>query len=179
MEGDEVVCGCESVSHGELGPVQNHEILGRVVTNPNHVRKDGSLKPGLFPTSHLMHTGLSLIRVDQLSLPVLTDVVSFIVSSMHEQTLEGLSLASAEQLRSIKDEVSGSQSLCVTENPIIDEPPEPDNPAHVIALRSSSQDETEIIRIKGILMDMFGKPLAVSECQSKTPFFATSAVATS
>lgn len=163
MSADEQLCACENTSHSDLGPVQNAERLGRVITSPNHVRKDGSLKPGTFPPSHINAAGLSLIRVDHLHNDALSLVAKAIALTKAGEELKGLALCKAETLRQIRDEQNGARSLCVIDDPVKDAPPAPDNPAHAIAIKSGEQDETEVLRIRGLLIDIFSPPVIVAE----------------
>ncbi|MCY4316922.1 MAG: hypothetical protein OXC66_12520 [Roseovarius sp.] len=61
-------CSCENVAQGELGLIEPDELVARVVCNPRHIyKKDGSIKPGVFPPSHIAKTGLSLMRPEHLN----------------------------------------------------------------------------------------------------------------
>lgn len=61
-------CSCENVAHGALGLIEKEELVSRVVCDPRHIsKKDGSIKPGVFPPSHIKEKGLSLMRPRYLS----------------------------------------------------------------------------------------------------------------
>lgn len=149
-------CTCEQHSHGELGVVEDGERVARVVTSPNHIRKDGTLKPGTFPKSHIAQSGLSLMRVDHMNVASIETVSEAIAGTKAGETLKGLAMCKAEGLRSITDEGTTDRSLCVVDDPVLDDPSMPDNPAHAIAIKSAEQDEAEILRIQGMLLDLFG-----------------------
>ena len=70
-------------------------------------------------------------------------------------------MCSAGELRAIVNE--GRRSLCVKDDPIADDPHLPDNPAHAVAIRSHNQDEPEVLRIRGELMDRFSDLISIAE----------------
>jgi len=148
------VCPCEQHAHGELGTVQDGEELARLVVSPAHFRKDGTLKPGMFPVSHLS-SGLSLLRIDHLAPNELLAQAKAIVASNEENAPAGIRMVSAAALRAELSQ-DGLRCLCVIDDPVIGDEKLPDNPAHAITVKSSAQDEPEILRIRQRLMEIFG-----------------------
>lgn len=146
------LCTCESESHGELGPVANAERLARLVTSPNHFRKDGRLKPGAFPPSHIKASGLSLMRIDLMAEDFIVEVAQKIAKE--GENLKGLLVRTAGDLRSLKDDAD-DRLLCIVDDPVIGSPPYPDNPAHAIAVSSKERAEDEILEIQSALFELF------------------------
>jgi hypothetical protein len=154
-------CSCEGICHGGLGPVHDDEQLARVVTHPNHFRKDGTFKPGMFPLTHIRGEGLSLMRSDRMDEPELTRQAHAVAGCKPGETIRGLRTCSARELRAVTD--GEGRSLCVKDDPVMDEPPLPDNPAHAITIRTRNQDEPEILRLQGVLVDLFGPLVSISD----------------
>ncbi|WP_049735576.1 hypothetical protein [Rhizobium ecuadorense] len=147
-------CACEAESHGDLGPVSDDERLARLVTSPNHFRKDGGLKPGVFPLSHIKSSGLSLMRVDHMQEVAITDISHKIARQKEGESPSGLLIRSALELRSLRDEVE-DRLLCVVDDPVLDAPPFPDNPAHAIAVSAKERSDEEILEIQSTLFELF------------------------
>jgi len=152
--GDAQYCACEAESHGDLGPVADVERLARLVTSPNHFRKDGGLKPGVFPLSHIRSSGLSLMRVDHMSDAAIADISHKIASQKEGESPKGLLVRTAVQLRSLRNDVE-ERLLCVVDDPVLDTPPFPDNPAHAIAVSAKERSEAEILEIQSTLLELF------------------------
>lgn len=153
MAGD-VICAGECRDIGEFGRVENRERVGRLVTSPNHFRKDGSLKPGAFPISHIRASGVSLLRVDKMSEARVTEVCEAIASLKEGETPSGVLLRLVADVRSIKDD-HGDQALCVLDDPVRNMPPAPDNEAHAIALSSKDRADEDILEIQSELLSLF------------------------
>lgn len=160
---DEGRCTCEQVARSELGPIENGERLARVVTSPNHFRKDGSLKPGTFPLTHILKSGLSLVRVDALQREEMKNISEAITGQKPGEELKGIIVCGTGSLRSISEEGSDQRALCVLDDPITDDNVLPDNPAHAIAISAVVQDETEVLRIQGLLLECFEGPIPIDD----------------
>lgn len=152
--GDAQYCACEAESHGDLGPVEDPERLARVVTSPNHFRKDGGLKPGAFPLSHIKTSGLSLMRVDRMVETVITEISHTIAAQKEGESPKGLLIRTASELRALKDDVD-DRLLCVVDDPVLNSPPYPDNPAHAIAVSAKERSHEEILEIQLALLELF------------------------
>lgn len=153
MSETEALCSCECVSHGELGPVTDQEHLARVVVHPTHFRKDGSIKPGLFPLKHIRESGLSLMRADKMDEAESTKQAMAVCSE--GKKVSGVRLCRTGDLRAIVGQ--GGRSLCVKDDPVKNHEGLPDNPAHAVSIRSQNQDDPEVLRIQGELTDLFGE----------------------
>lgn len=163
MSEDESLCSCEQLSHGKDGsePVDNPERLARVVTYPNHFLRDGSVKPGVFPPKHIRESGLSLMRVDKMDEAELTKQAHAVAMCKPGETVSGVLLGETGRIREV---LGGSRrSLCVKDDPVMDNERLPDNPAHAIAIRSLDQDEPEILRIRGELVKLFSGLTPIAE----------------
>ena len=150
----ESVCECEAVSHSEFGPVVHEESVGRVVRNPMHLNKSGDIKIGLFPSSHIRQTGLSLLRLDHTT-PEEALVLGEKIANTNDNSLEGLAIAKAETLRDIT--VGRIQALCVVDTPL---PENGDLPAisfHADALQSIEHPPEDIEEIRNKLLIAFRK----------------------
>lgn len=162
-ETEHAICACETVSHSELGPVKNHERLGRVVTSPNHIKADGTIKPSLFPPTHLIGSGLSLLRVDEMSAEEIERQVLAIAGTKPGETPKGLRLCVTQRIRDLHDENRGHRALCVVDDPVIGHPKLPDNPAHAIVIRSAEQSLADAIQLRGLLADLFSPLTPVNQ----------------
>lgn len=138
------------------------ERLARVVTYPNHFRKDGSLKPGLFPKTHIEASGLSLIRADRIEGEELTRQAAAIAGTREGEEPSGVCVCTAERLRGVIDH-EGNRSLCVKDDPMVNDPVLPDNPAHAIAIQALGKDESEALRIQGELVRLFSQLTAIDK----------------
>jgi hypothetical protein len=154
---DDELCSCEKVAHGELGPVQNEERLARIVTDSGrHQGKDGKFKPGLFPIVDIREKGVSLMRADHMNAATMEMHAAAIAGALPNRAASGIAICIAKVIREVVDPDNGKRSLCVVDDPVKDEPPFPDNPAHAIAIRSGDQDQPELLRLQGILVALFG-----------------------
>jgi hypothetical protein len=160
------LCSCEEVSHGELGPVADDERLARVVTHPNHFRKDGSFKPGMFAISDIKGNkkdgGLSLMRADHMNEAELTRQAEAVAGCKVGETIRGIRICKARELRSVADS-GGARSLCVKDDPVRDDLVLPDNPAHALSVGSLSHDDPEALRIQGVLVKLFGPLMSIAD----------------
>lgn len=148
-------CTCEEVARSKYGPVVDQERLARVGVNPRHFRKNGDLKPGIFPPSHLETKGLSVTRVDVIDVDELRKQAEAQLREEGE-TVKGVVLLLTAALRQECDQ-DGSRCLCVFDDPV------DGNEAHACILRSANQDETEIRRIRGKLLELFPKPTSLED----------------
>ncbi|QCL96067.1 hypothetical protein [Agrobacterium tumefaciens] len=150
------LCTCEEVAHGALGKVANDEKLARVIMSPTHFKKNGELKPGAFPLSHIRQSGLSLFRTDRMTKEDIVRIAGAIAPP--NQTPHSLAIAVAADIRSI-ELVEGEQALCVLDDPVLNSPPFPDNPAHAIAIsstdRTSEDCDPEVLELQEALLTKF------------------------
>lgn len=158
-------CSCELVSHGKLGPVGDNERLARVAMHPTHFNKKGQVRPGVFPISHLMHTGLSLTRVDKIDSAELVAVIGDIVRTAAAESADEVLVGLAEAIRSLLDK-EGERCLCVKDDPVLDQPDLRDNEAHAIVARSANQEEPEIRALRDALLTIFGSPKKTADIYS-------------
>ena len=140
-------CACETVAHGELGLIESHEMVARVVCAPRHVRKDGAIKPGVFPPSHIAKKGLSLMRRNHLSDDELRMHAEAISSHDEKDTAVGFIECAAEPIRSLV-QVDGTRSVCLCDDPVKDDPVVPDNPAHALLTAAQPMPDENIIEIR-------------------------------
>lgn len=148
-------CPQEFEELGTLGPIENAEVLVRVVRSPEHLTKKKELKPSLFPLSHIRKTGVSVTRSGKMPIKELVSYVRAVAEMKDGQQLYGLRSATAGQIRDIKL-VGDRRALCVIEDPAFDIPNVPDNPAHAIAIASIGDiQEDTIIEIQLALIKIF------------------------
>lgn len=147
-------CSCESESHSELGPVADHERVGRLVTSPRHRKGNGQLRPGVFPLSHIRESGLSLMRVDKMTEELITKVSTAIACLSEGQTPEGLLVRLAADVRKIKDK-NNIRGVCLVDDPVFGEEGVPDNPAHAIAITALPRSDEEAVAIQQELFEIF------------------------
>ncbi|MER8828818.1 hypothetical protein NKH73_20550 [Mesorhizobium sp. M0938] len=160
---DSGFCSCEQVAVGDLGPVVSTERVGRIVVSPRHFKKDGGLKPGVFPTSHIQASGLSLFRVDHMTTAEIETQSAAIAGN---QKPAGALLCKAERVRTISEADTDLRSLCLVDDPVKNDATLPDNPAHAVALRTQyrdSNDDPETLRIQLELIAMFGGLVALQD----------------
>lgn len=157
------LCTCEASPRSDLGSVSDCERLARVVTSPRHIGKNGQLKPGVFPPSHLGATekpgnlGLSLLRIDRLTAEETNLHAKAVADCSPDETPAGLLICDAVKLRDLRYADSEERALCVLDDPVINDTRLPDNPAHAVIIRAGFlSDETETLRIRGKLLDLFG-----------------------
>lgn len=140
---------------GPHGPVNDAEIVARIVVSPRHFRSNGQLKPGVIPPSHFVKGGLSLIRVEKINEENYSIVARHIA--------EGTSITAAERqvpaghieweacvVRSVRSSAD-EQSLVLLDDPILNHPCQPDNDAHALAKARMNIDELESQRIRDAL----------------------------
>lgn len=163
MAEDEELCSCEYASLGDLGSVSDEEYVARVVLHPVHIlKKDGTVKPGVFPPKHIRESGLSLMRTDKMDEDELTKQAEAVLAgSQKGKHVQGVLLCQVSRLRTIYTE--GRRSICVTDDPVKDHKVLPDNPAHAVSIQSHILDESEIERIRSELMDIFDGPTPIAE----------------
>ena len=150
-----MLCSCEAVPSGQIGVIGNTERLGRVVCNPRHLRKNGELKPGLFPITHIQKMALSLMRLDQCDeteAKLQADHVA--QSGTGKDEAVGYSIASAGALRDLVDD-AGLRLLCVKDDPLVLDRDGVSNPYHALAGSSLFHNDADIVEIKTKLMAAF------------------------
>lgn len=151
-------CSCEDVALGELGLIEPDEIISRVVCDPRHIyKKDGSIKPGVFPPSHIKEKGLSLMRSKHLSEGELKMHADAIASHSEKDTAVGVIEGEAHVIRSLEDE-DGTRSVCLFDDPVKDDPAVPDNPAHALLIAAKEMGDDDIAEIRTrLLTEVFGE----------------------
>ncbi len=150
-------CSCENVAHGDLGLIEPDELVSRVVCDPRHIsKKDGSIKPGVFPPSHIKEKGLSLMRRNHLSDDELKKHADAIASHGPKDTAVGVIEAKAQDIRALKEE-DGTRSVCLFDDPVKDDPAIPDNPAHALLIAAKEMGDDDIAEIRTrLLTEVFG-----------------------
>lgn len=163
-EAGDGVCPCEGHGHGELGPVGDDEVLMRLVVSPRHIARDGSVKPSLFPTSHIQSSGLSLMRRDHMNAESAKVQAEAIAATANGAPV-GFRMVSAKVLRAEVDK-AGARALCVIDDPVIGQEPLPDNPAHAYAIQSrpsEGHDHPDVQQIQSRLVKAFGDVVRVDD----------------
>jgi len=152
------LCPGEAVAKSKFGVVTDDELLARVVVSPRHFQKDGTIKPGVLPLSHIAQGGLSLMRTDHMDAAELAVQAQRIAGA---ETAAGVLLTKTRPIREITDD-NGNRSLCVIDDP------EPLNEAHAAAVQSGAlgADDPEIKRIRGVLMDLFGGLVPLTQAKA-------------
>ncbi|MER8859449.1 hypothetical protein NKI09_17605 [Mesorhizobium sp. M0757] len=147
-------CHCEMISHSELGPIQSHETLARVIITPIHInRATGQPSPAAFQTVDLMTRGLSVLRRDHTDDAELIQQGKILCKNNPERSMHGVLYGSAAAVRALVDSVA-RRAFCL----IDDE--QPGQRTHATIMRSADQDELEIKALRGDLMDIFGQMVA-------------------
>lgn len=150
-------CSCEAVAHGELGVIEPNESVARVVCDPRHIMKsDGSVKPGVFPPSHIAKKGLSLMRPKHLTAGGLRMHADAIASHDPKDTAVGVIDCEANAIRSLI-EADGTRSVCLFDDPVIDDPVLPDNPAHALLIAAKEIADEDIAEIRTRLLVAFSE----------------------
>lgn len=150
-----------------FGPVQDNEVLSRVVSSPEHISKrDGKVKLSAFPNSHFKN-GLSVIRMGLLGkdhFDSIAHAISSTIQTKKEQNVPaGVMQAEARVVRSFPD-LNGSQALCVHDDHQQKTDVMPVNPAHAVIIQAEDYSDEEIIRIKSELMcQVFGDLIPLDE----------------
>ena len=169
MQDNASVCHCETVSHGDLGPVVAGERLGRLVFSEKKNRwiKEGRVTPMFFSRRDICGLGVSMLRLDRMTADELKTLMPKIVATNPKSQLWGMVVAGVDQLRQIADALT-CQSLCVADDPIKDDPQgAPDNPWHAagkgssltLAIISPENPDDELIRIQTLMSRAFGQVL--------------------
>lgn len=145
-------CSCENVARGELGLIKPDELVARVVCDPRHIsKKDGSIKPGVLPPSHIKERGLSLLRPNYLSEDELKMHADAIASHGEKDTAVGVIECRAGTIRALF-EADGSRSVCLFDDPMKDDPVVPDNPAHALLIATKLMPDEDIVEIRTRLL---------------------------
>lgn len=150
-------CSCETVAHGDLGLIEPGELISRVVCDPRHIsKKDGSIKPGVFPPSHIKDKGLSLMRRNHLSDDELRMHADAIASHSEKDIAVGVIEGEAQIIRTLED-VDGTRSVCLFDDPVKDDSVVPDNPAHALLIAAKEMGDDDIAEIRTrLLTEVFG-----------------------
>ena len=150
-------CSCEAVSQGDLGVIEDSEFVVRVVCQPRHISKiDGSIKPGVFPPTHIEKRGLSLMRSNYLTTDELRGHANAVAAYDTKQNAVGVIDCQACDIRSLKED-DGTRSVCLFDNPVVDDPTCCDNPAHALLIVARQMEDRDIIRIRFSLLQAFSK----------------------
>ena len=145
-------CPCEAVAHGELGLIEPSESVARVVCNPRHIsKKDESIKPGVFPPSHIAKKGLSLMRLNHLSEDELKMHADAIASHDKKDTAVGVIKCDVKAIRNLV-EADGTRSVCLFDDPVKDDPVVPDNPAHALLIAAKPMSEKQVAKVREHLL---------------------------
>lgn len=156
-------CSCEQVAHGDLGPIGDQERLARLIVSPQHINASGQVRPGAFPLKHIGTTGLSLLRIDKMSAAEVKEIADGIAATMNGQEVFGLSIAKADQLRSVPDQNPDHRAVCALDDPVKDQAPAPDNPAHAILISTRIRAEDELLELQSVLRRIFSTPIKVAD----------------
>ena len=151
-------CSCETVALGELGVIEPEELVSRVVCDPRHVyKKDGSIKPGVFPPSHIKEKGLSLMRSKHLSDDELRMHSDAIASHSEKDVAVGVIEGKVQSIREM-EEVDRTRSVCLFDDPVKDDSFVPENPAHALLIAAKEMGDDDIAEIRTLLLTkVFGE----------------------
>jgi len=145
-------CSCETVALGELGLIEPGELVARVVCDPRHIsKKDGTIKPGVFPPSHIAKKGLSLMRPKHLSKDELKMHADAIASHDEKDTAVGVIECEVGDIRALVA-TDGTRSICLFDDPVKDDPVVPDNPAHALLIAAKEMTDEDIAEIRTRLL---------------------------
>jgi len=147
-------CSCEAIAHGTLGLIEPSEMVARVVCDPRHLRKDGSIKPGVFPPLHIAKKGLSLMRPRHLTCDELKIHSNAVAAHDDRDTAVGVIECRASIIRALI-ETDGTRSVCLFDDPVIDDPVVPDNLAHALLIAAKEVPEEDVTEIRTRLVLAF------------------------
>ena len=141
-----------------MGRVASDERLARIVRSPRFYNpKTKAIKAGIFSLSEIRKSGISLIRIDKISRDELLDAALAVTMHAPEGgTLAGVGLLEASRIRAIICPKS-ERYLCVKDDPVVNQPPLPDNPAHALAEAARVLSEVEAIEIQTELKFIMGQ----------------------
>ena len=142
-------CRCEQFPIGPLGPIGDHETLVRLVHSPEHVRKNGDLKPSVFPPSHILKSGLSLVRVDMTNPLELADLGNANAAQKEGRSWAGYLAFEASLPRQIM--INGDRAVCVWEDPVPARGGVPANDAHALLVANRELNEADALEIRSKL----------------------------
>jgi hypothetical protein len=150
-------CSCENVAQGDLGLIEPDELVARVVCDPRHIyKKDGSIKPGVFPPSHIKEKGLSLMRPRHLSDAEQKMHADAIASHSEKDFAVGVIEGKAQLIRAL-EQADGTRSVCLFDDPVKDDTILPDNPAHALLIAAKEMGDEDIAEIRTrLLTEVFG-----------------------
>lgn len=155
-------CSQEHQTLGAFGPIENDELLVRIIKAPQHLaKKTGEVKPSLFTWADIRKNGVSLVRNAKITPQDLLTYARAIAGMRAGESLHGFCSAKARHLREIVVETD-VRALCVLEDPVAGIPNLPDNPAHAVAISSveiPDDQEDKVIEIQTKLWKIFGKHL--------------------
>ena len=141
---------------GELGLIGPEEVVARILFNPQHIKADGTVKPGLFSPKDIREKGVSLVRSEHLSPDGLKAQADAIAANYHKaRTAEGVIECTAEKVRTILDD-HGERLLCLFDDPVKAAAALPANPAHAMAIAAREVSDADIPQIKTMLTLAFG-----------------------
>ncbi|MFG6549431.1 hypothetical protein ACGYLV_10255 [Sulfitobacter sp. M21595] len=139
-----------------MGLVEPHEVVARILFNPQHIKADGTVRSGLFSPKDIREKGVSLVRSERISPQELKAQAEAIAENYHKpRTAEGVIECKAEQIRDLVDE-EGSRLFCLFDDPVVGQNGLPDNPAHATAIASNVLSDADIAQIKTLLTLSFG-----------------------
>lgn len=150
-------CSEEKDVRGKLGPVQDLEILARIVRSPQHINAKGEIKPGLFSQSDITKNGVSLTRIDKLEDPYFKAYAIAVAELKNGQKLAGVVKTVASKILNIKNKIDGdSRAFCLIEDPATGVQDVPENEAHAVAISTMPiEAEDEKIRLQVELVKIF------------------------
>lgn len=157
------LCFEEGESHGDLGPVADSEPLARVVQK-KHIKEGNKVSPGAFRGKELVD-GVSMLRTSRMTREDLEKQTEVVIKSSGGELGGVMVCEAAVKLRALPD-LNDKRLFCVIDDPIKNDPKLPDSPAHAIARLADPKnggDETEVKRIKALLLGVLGKPLNLTD----------------
>ena len=152
-------CVCERLAlpSSPYGAVLDGERLGRVVCNPRHIAKDGSVKPSCFGETDVRQRGLSLFRLDYMSPDFVDSQACAVCETVEGERLQGVAIADAACVRSLTDS-RGLRAVCIVDDPTEASEKVPANDAHAIAFAAAPMSSEDLLMIRTELREMFRLP---------------------
>lgn len=149
-------CACERLAlpSSPYGTVKDNERLGRVVCNPRHIAADGTVKQSCFGETDVRERGLSLFRLDYMSMKFVERQACAICDTLPSNRVEAVAVADAGRVRSLLDS-TGKRALCVVDDPTEASEKVPANDAHAIAFAAAPLDSADLLMIRTELREMF------------------------
>lgn len=145
-------CACDALPQSAFGPVEDDEVLIRVLTN-NHYR-GAKVLPSAFRLADIIADGVSLVRRGMVDVIEFQAVAEEIRIAANADAVQGALMLRAELIRGLRWP-NGDRKLCLFDDPVIGEPAMRDNPAHCMAVSPIELDRVDAQEIRDNLLTIF------------------------